>query len=174
MTIAAWRATLDVANCHNDDCRASGDVALLPHALTTGAGLCFTVPAALKAGRGATAADAVEPGILRAWAVQPRCTEQHTVAEAPPVSLEVAVVAPVPVVDVDAFYRALLDELGLLAQRGGSAVGAAAVAKRVALAHGVGVAADLPVPRLTRAELIAFARVGVSRERARQAVPRGR
>ena len=77
-------------------------------------------------------------------------------------------------VDVDAFYRALLDELGLLAQRGGSAIGAAAVAKRVALAHGVLVAADLPVPRLTRAELTAFARVGVSRERARQAVPRGR
>jgi hypothetical protein len=80
----------------------------------------------------------------------------------------------VPAVDVDAFYRALLYELGLLAEGGGSATGAATVAKRVALAHGVAVAADVPLPRLNRAELLAFGRVGVSRERARLAVPRGR
>ena len=78
------------------------------------------------------------------------------------------------VVDVDSFYRDVLWELGLLAERGGSAVGAAAVVKRVALAHGLAVAAHVPLPRLTRAELAAFGRVGVSRERALAAVPRGR
>jgi hypothetical protein len=76
-------------------------------------------------------------------------------------------------VDIDAFYRDVLYELGLLAQRGGSAVGSAAVVKRVAVAHGLAVAGLVPLPRLNRAELAAFGRVGVSRERARQAVPRG-
>ena len=168
------RATLDVANCHNDDCRASGTVALGPHALTGGVEVCSndtaaisgrTKPKALWAVRAADAESRVSE-----LAIPLRRAEEHTVAEAPSAVSGVAVVS----VDVDALYRALLDELGLLAQRGGSAVGAAAVVKRVALAHGVAVAAVLPLPRLTRAELTAFARVGVSRERARQAVPRGR
>jgi hypothetical protein len=77
-------------------------------------------------------------------------------------------------VDVDRLYRDVLYELGLLAQRGGSAVGAAAVVKRVALAHGVASAEYSPLPRLNRAELAELGRAGVSRERARRAVPRGR
>ena len=77
-------------------------------------------------------------------------------------------------IDIDAFYANALHELGLLAHRGGSAVGAAAVLKRVALAYGVPAAERIPLPRLTRLELAEFGRVGVSRERARLAVPRGR
>lgn len=80
----------------------------------------------------------------------------------------------VSVVDVDRFYADVLWELGELAQKGGSAVGAGAVVKRVALAHGVEAAKRLPVPRLNRAELVELGRVGVSRDRARRAVPRGR
>ena len=54
---------------------------------------------------------------------------------------------------VDAsFYRELLFRLGEHAQRGGTAYGAAAVAKRVALEFGVGGAAQLPLPRSTRLE----------------------
>ena len=79
-----------------------------------------------------------------------------------------------PVVDVDRFYADVLWELGELARLGGSAVGSAAVVKRVALAHGVAAAERLPLPRLTRSQQQAFGVAGVSRERARRAVPRGR
>jgi hypothetical protein len=50
------------------------------------------------------------------------------------------------------FYRELLFRLGEHAQRGGTAYGAAAVAKRVALEFGVGGAEHLPLPRPTRFE----------------------
>jgi hypothetical protein len=76
-------------------------------------------------------------------------------------------------VDVDRFYSDLLWELGELARAGGSAVGAGAVAKRVALAHGIESARHLSVPRLNRAEREDLGRVGVSRSRARRQVPRG-
>lgn len=56
------------------------------------------------------------------------------------------------VVDVGQFYSDLLYELGEHAARGGTAYGAAAVAKRVALAHGVEKADVVPLPRPTRAE----------------------
>lgn len=56
----------------------------------------------------------------------------------------------------DAFYIELVYELGLLAQRGGTAVGAAVVAKRVARKHGVRAAEWVSLPRLTRAELEDF------------------
>jgi hypothetical protein len=49
------------------------------------------------------------------------------------------------------FYRALLYELAEHARSGGTAIGAAVVAKRVAIAHGLDVA-HVPLPRLTRAE----------------------
>ena len=77
-------------------------------------------------------------------------------------------------VDVDRFYRDVLHELGELAQRGGTATGAAVVVKRVALTHGVASAEHSPLPRLNRAELAELGRAGVSRERARRAVPCGR
>ena len=77
------------------------------------------------------------------------------------------------VVDVNRFYSDLVFELGELARAGGTATGAAAVAKRVALAHGIESAANVPLPRLNRAELFEFDRLGVSRRRARSAVPRG-
>ncbi len=51
-----------------------------------------------------------------------------------------------------AFYRELLFELGEHAQRGGTAYGAAVVAKRVALAFGAAGATHLPLPRPTRLE----------------------
>ena len=51
-----------------------------------------------------------------------------------------------------AFYRELLFELGEHARRGGTAYGAAVVAKRVALAFEVKVAQLLPLPRPTRGE----------------------
>ena len=50
------------------------------------------------------------------------------------------------------FYRDLMYEFGEHAQRGGTAYGAAAVLKRVALAHGLAVAEHTPVVRPTRAE----------------------
>ena len=77
-------------------------------------------------------------------------------------------------VDVDRLYSDLLFELGEFARAGGTAVGAAAVVKRVALAHGVEAAARLPLPRLNRAEQAESGVAGVSRRRARSAVPRGR
>jgi hypothetical protein len=49
------------------------------------------------------------------------------------------------------FYRDLVFELGEHARRGGTAVGAAAVVKRVGIAYGLEVE-RLPLPRLTRAE----------------------
>ncbi|MCU1495376.1 MAG: hypothetical protein JWO62_3140 [Acidimicrobiaceae bacterium] len=54
--------------------------------------------------------------------------------------------------DPERFYAELLYELGEHAQRGGSAFGAAAVAKRVARAHGLEAASRFPLPRPTRAE----------------------
>jgi hypothetical protein len=51
-----------------------------------------------------------------------------------------------------AFYRDLLHELGEHARKGGTAYGAAAVAKRVALQHGVEGAEGARLPRATRAE----------------------
>lgn len=56
------------------------------------------------------------------------------------------------VVDVGRFYSDLLYELGEHAARGGTAYGAAVVARRVALAHGVERADVVPLPRPTRAE----------------------
>jgi hypothetical protein len=54
---------------------------------------------------------------------------------------------------VESFYKDLIHELGEHARRpGATAIGAAAVAKRVARAHGLAVAERLPLPRLTRAE----------------------
>lgn len=53
----------------------------------------------------------------------------------------------------DAFYIELMFELGELVHRGGTAVGAAVVAKRVARQHGVRAAEWVSLPRLTRAEL---------------------
>lgn len=54
---------------------------------------------------------------------------------------------------LDAFYRDLLWELGEFARRpSATAIGAAAVVKRVAKAHGIEVADRLPLPRFTRAE----------------------
>jgi len=50
------------------------------------------------------------------------------------------------------FYRELLYELGEHARRGGTAYGAAAVAKRVAVRYGVESAVVSPLPRPTRAE----------------------
>lgn len=49
------------------------------------------------------------------------------------------------------FYRDLLNALGEHARGGGTAYGAAVVAKRVAVAHGLEVQ-RLPLPRPTRAE----------------------
>jgi hypothetical protein len=60
--------------------------------------------------------------------------------------------APATALDVAGFYRDLLWELGEHAQRGGTAIGAAVVAKRVARKFGIDVAERLPLPRLTRAE----------------------
>lgn len=55
---------------------------------------------------------------------------------------------------LERFYRDVIFELGEFAQRRKStAQGAAVVVKRVALAHGIPGAAELPLPRLTRAEL---------------------
>lgn len=57
-----------------------------------------------------------------------------------------------PAVDAERFYRDLLHALGEHARRrGATAQGAAVVAKRVALEHGLAVA-ELPLPRLNRAE----------------------
>jgi len=58
-------------------------------------------------------------------------------------------------VDAAAFYRDLLFELGEHARRrGATAYGAAVVAKRGAVAHGLAEAGRLPLPRPTRAELV--------------------
>ena len=84
--------------------------------------------------------------------------------------LDLEVPSVVPVVDVDRFYADVLHELQLLASAGGTATGAAAVVKRVALAHGVPLAAVLPLPRLNRAEQAQYGRRGVSRARARRGV----
>ena len=54
--------------------------------------------------------------------------------------------------ELDRFYRDVLHELGEHARVGGTAVGAAAVVKRVARGHGLEIADRLPLPRLTRAE----------------------
>jgi hypothetical protein len=70
-------------------------------------------------------------------------------------------------VDVDRFYRDLLVAFDELARAGGSAIGAAAVAKRVGLVHGVAAAAVSPLPRLPRAVLDELGLTGASRRRAR-------
>lgn len=70
--------------------------------------------------------------------------------------------------DVDRFYADVLDALGDLARAGGSAVGAAAVVKRVALAHGVSLAESLPLPRLTRVEREELGVAGASFRRVRR------
>ncbi|MGA8725451.1 MAG: hypothetical protein WB565_10440 [Acidimicrobiales bacterium] len=55
---------------------------------------------------------------------------------------------------LDRFYRDLLWELEVFGRRrSATALGAAVVVKRVALAHGIAVAERLPLPRLNRAEL---------------------
>lgn len=55
---------------------------------------------------------------------------------------------------LERFYRDLLWELGEFARRPtATAVGAAVVAKRVAVAHGLEVAGRLSLPRLSREEL---------------------
>jgi hypothetical protein len=54
---------------------------------------------------------------------------------------------------LDAFYSDLLWELeAFIRRRTATAVGAAVVVKRVAIAHGIESARLLPLPRLTRAE----------------------
>ena len=54
---------------------------------------------------------------------------------------------------VDSFYRDVLHELGEFARRpSATAIGAAVVVKRVAMAHGVQVAERVPLPRFSRAE----------------------
>ena len=58
-----------------------------------------------------------------------------------------------PSAALDAFYRDLLHELGEFARRpSATAIGAAVVAKRVALTYGIGSAERLPLPRFSRAE----------------------
>jgi hypothetical protein len=59
---------------------------------------------------------------------------------------------PGDVSSLEAFYAELLRELGLHAQRGGTAVGAAMVARRVARLYGIEAADRLALPRLTRGE----------------------
>lgn len=54
--------------------------------------------------------------------------------------------------DVERFYADVLHELGEHARKGGTAIGAAAVVKRVAKSYGLAVADRLPVPRFTRFE----------------------
>jgi hypothetical protein len=55
--------------------------------------------------------------------------------------------------ELSRFYREFFYELGEFIRRpAATAAGAAVVAKRVALAHGLQVAQHLPLPRLTRAE----------------------
>ena len=52
---------------------------------------------------------------------------------------------------LERFYRDLLTELALLVAAAGTPEGAARVARKVALAHGIAGAASAPLPRLTRA-----------------------
>lgn len=52
---------------------------------------------------------------------------------------------------LESFYRQLLTELALLVQSAGTVEGAARVARKVALAHGIAGAAQAPLPRLSRA-----------------------
>ncbi len=57
------------------------------------------------------------------------------------------------VVALERFYRDLLWELDEFARRpSATAIGAAAVAKRVAKTHGLEIADRLPLPRFNRAE----------------------
>ena len=52
--------------------------------------------------------------------------------------------------DVDRFYSELLLEIDKFARKGGTGIGAGAVIKRVALAHGVPSASWRKVPRLPK------------------------
>jgi hypothetical protein len=70
-------------------------------------------------------------------------------------------------VDVNRFYRDVLDALRDLALQGGTAIGSAAVVKRVALAHGVPAAERTPLPRLSRSEAYDLGASGASFRRAR-------
>jgi hypothetical protein len=55
--------------------------------------------------------------------------------------------------DVRRFYADVMLELGEHARRGGTATGAAVVVKRVARAHGLQVAEEVALPRLSVAEM---------------------
>lgn len=57
---------------------------------------------------------------------------------------------------LDAFYRDLIWELGEHARKGGTAIGAAAVVKRVGVAHGIAAAGRVPLPRWSRSEFEAL------------------
>lgn len=80
-----------------------------------------------------------------------------------------AEVLPMPnIVDVDRFYHDLLEELAAHARRGGTAIGAAVVVRRVATEHGVSAASRLPLPRLSRAIEDELGVRHVSKRRARE------
>jgi hypothetical protein len=53
---------------------------------------------------------------------------------------------------LELFYADLMYELGAHAQKGGTAVGAGAVLKRIGLLHEIPCASRMPLPRLTRKE----------------------
>jgi hypothetical protein len=84
---------------------------------------------------------------------------QHVSEEVPPMAAAV--------VDVNRFYRDVLLALQDLALKGGTAIGSAAVVKRVALAHGVPAAEHTALPRLTRAEADDLGVKGASYRRVR-------
>jgi hypothetical protein len=71
-----------------------------------------------------------------------------------PLEVHASPAAPQPRTDpLEAFYRDVLHELGEFARRpSATAIGAAAVVKRVANAHGLEIADRLPLPRFNRAE----------------------
>ena len=91
-----------------------------------------------------------------------------TLRGSPLLAFSPEVPAVVPVVDVDRFYRELIEELGEFARKGGTGIGAAAVVKRVGLAHGIGAAEWVQVPRLTRAEQQELGVAGASWRRAKR------
>ena len=84
------------------------------------------------------------------WGAHP---EHQTIGASSPVCdvQEVAAMEAVGI-DVDRFYRDLIHEIGVHAQRGGTGFGAAAIVKRVARDYGLVVADHVPLPRPTRAE----------------------
>jgi hypothetical protein len=54
------------------------------------------------------------------------------------------------VTSIERFYSDLLFALGEYARKGGTAIGAAAVVKRIARGYGLASADRLPLPRFTR------------------------